>query len=91
MASFKIEGGLKLNGEITPQGAKNEALQVICSVLLTSETITISNVPDILDVNNLIDLLKDLGVEVHKLSKDTSVSYTHLDVYKRQLLFTIHI
>lgn len=71
MASFKIEGGLKLNGEITPQGAKNEALQVICSVLLTSETITISNVPDILDVNNLIDLLKDLGVEVHKLSKDT--------------------
>lgn len=71
MASFKIEGGLKLNGEITPQGAKNEALQVICSVLLSPETITISNVPDILDVNNLIDLLKDLGVEVHKLSKDT--------------------
>ena len=71
MASCKIEGGLKLNGEITPQGAKNEALQVICSVLLSPETITISNVPDILDVNNLIDLLKDLGVEVHKLSKDT--------------------
>ncbi len=71
MASFKIEGGLKLNGEITPQGAKNEALQVLCAVLLSPETITISNVPDILDVNNLIGLLRDLGVKVGKLSTDT--------------------
>ncbi len=71
MASFKIEGGLKLNGEITPQGAKNEAVQVLCAVLLSPETITISNVPDILDVNNLIGLLSDLGVKVDKLSTDT--------------------
>ena len=71
MASFKIEGGRKLNGEITPQGAKNEALQVICAVLLTSETVTISNIPDILDVNNLIGLFSDLGVDVHKQSSDT--------------------
>ena len=71
MASFKIEGGLKLNGEITPQGAKNEALQVLCAVLLSPETITISNVPDILDVNNLIGLLRDLGVKVEKKSADT--------------------
>ena len=70
MASFKIEGGLKLNGEITPQGAKNEALQVLCAVLLSPETITISNVPDILDVNNLIGLLRDLGVKVEKKSAD---------------------
>lgn len=71
MASFKIEGGRKLNGEITPQGAKNEALQVICAVLLSSETVIISNIPDILDVNNLIGLLSDLGVEVHKQNSNT--------------------
>ena len=57
MASFRIEGGHKLKGEIVPQGAKNEALQVLCAVLLSRETITINNVPDILDVNNLIHLL----------------------------------
>jgi len=64
MASFKIEGGHLLSGTITPQGAKNEALQVICATLLTSEPVTIHNVPNIRDVNNLILLLKDIGVKV---------------------------
>lgn len=71
MGTFKIEGGHKLYGEITPQGAKNEALQVLCAVLLTPETITISNIPDIVDVNKLIALLKDLGVKVQKEKKGT--------------------
>ena len=71
MGSFKIEGGRRLSGSIIPQGAKNEALQVICAVLLTPETVTISNIPDILDINNLIDLLKDMGVEVNRISPDT--------------------
>ena len=66
MASFQIEGGQLLHGTITPQGAKNEALQVICATLLTSEEVTISNIPDIRDVNNLIQLLKDIGVKVRK-------------------------
>jgi len=69
MASFKVEGGRKLKGEIVPQGAKNEALQVLCAVLLSSEEIIISNIPDILDVNNLIGLLADMGVEVKKLDQ----------------------
>ena len=64
MASFKIEGGHLLSGEIRPQGAKNEALQVICATLLTSEAVTIHNIPNIRDVNNLIQLLKDIGVKV---------------------------
>ena len=64
MASFKIEGGRLLSGTITPQGAKNEALQVICATLLTSEEVTIANIPDIRDVNNLIQLLRDIGVKV---------------------------
>ncbi|GGI57724.1 UDP-N-acetylglucosamine 1-carboxyvinyltransferase [Winogradskyella haliclonae] len=67
MGTFKIEGGHQLKGDITPQGAKNEALQILCAVLLTSETITIDNIPDIVDVNKLIKLLSNLGVEVHKL------------------------
>lgn len=71
MASFVIEGGCRLSGEITPQGAKNEALQVICAVLLTPEPVTIHNIPDILDVNNLIQLLRDMGVKVNRLSPDT--------------------
>jgi len=71
MGSFKIEGGRRLSGSIIPQGAKNEALQVICAVLLTPETVTISNIPDILDINNLIDLLKDMGVKVNRISPDT--------------------
>ena len=65
MASFKIEGGHLLSGEIRPQGAKNEALQVICATLLTSEAVTIHNIPNIRDVNNLIQLLKDIGVKVN--------------------------
>ncbi|MDR0733392.1 MAG: UDP-N-acetylglucosamine 1-carboxyvinyltransferase [Dysgonamonadaceae bacterium] len=64
MSSFIIEGGHKLSGEITPQGAKNEALEVICATLLTPEKVTIHNIPDILDVNNLIMLLKAIGVKV---------------------------
>ena len=64
MSSFVIEGGYRLSGEITPQGAKNEALEVICATLLTLEEVTIHNVPDILDVNNLIQLLRDMRVKV---------------------------
>jgi UDP-N-acetylglucosamine 1-carboxyvinyltransferase len=64
MASFRIEGGHLLSGEIRPQGSKNEALQVICATLLTSEAVTIHNIPNIRDVNNLIQLLKDIGVKV---------------------------
>lgn len=71
MASFVIEGGYKLHGEITPQGAKNEVLQVVCATLLTGEEVTISNIPNILDVNNLIQLLRDMGVKVSKKSVDT--------------------
>ena len=70
MNSFEIIGGKQLKGEITPQGAKNEALQIICATLLTPEKIIVSNVPNILDVNNLIDLLIDLGVKVEKLSNN---------------------
>src|SRR5574344_1084700 len=70
MASFVIEGGHKLSGEIYPQGAKNEALQVICACLLTESTVTINNVPDIADVNNLIELMHQIGVEItHKKEK----------------------
>lgn len=71
MASFVIEGGYKLHGEITPQGAKNEVLQVVCATLLTDEEVTISNIPNILDVNNLIQLLRDMGVKVSKKSVNT--------------------
>ena len=70
MASFIIEGGHPLQGSITPQGAKNEALQVICASLLTHEPITISNIPDILDVNNLILLLQEMGVKVKRNSRN---------------------
>ncbi len=66
MASFIIEGGHRLKGEIVPQGAKNEALQVLCAVLLTSEPVRIKNIPNIVDVNNQIKLLEDMGVEVTK-------------------------
>jgi len=69
MHSFEITGGNKLKGEITPQGAKNEALQVICATLLSEEEITITNIPDIIDVNNLINLLSDLGVIIKKISR----------------------
>ncbi|MBB6499999.1 UDP-N-acetylglucosamine 1-carboxyvinyltransferase [Pedobacter cryoconitis] len=71
MNAFEIIGGKKLKGEIHPQGAKNEALQIISAVLLTEEKVTVSNIPDIKDVNKLIELLGDLGVQVNRLSKDT--------------------
>ena len=71
MGSFIIEGGHKLKGEIQPQGAKNEALQILCAVLLTPKKVIINNVPDIIDINILIELLKDLGVKVEKLSNDS--------------------
>ena len=70
MNSFKVEGSTKLSGDITPQGAKNEALQVLCAVLLTKEEVIIENVPEIIDVLRLIDLLKYIGVEVNKLAKN---------------------
>ena len=69
MTSFSVTGGRRLSGEITPQGAKNEALQVICATLLTPEKVTIHNIPDILDVRNLIELIGSLGVEVIRLSE----------------------
>ncbi len=71
MNAFEIRGGKPLKGEIIPQGAKNEALQILAAVLLTEEKITVSNIPDIKDVNKLIELLEDLGVEVKRLTKDT--------------------
>ena len=70
MASFVIEGGYKLSGSLTPQGAKNEALQVIAATLLTDQEVRISNIPNILDVNNLINLIQCMGVEVHMLAPD---------------------
>lgn len=88
MESFIIEGGRQLNGTITPQGAKNEALQVICATLLTSDAVRISNIPDILDVNNLIMLLTDIGVKVTKNSrhdytfKADELNLEYLDSYE---------
>jgi UDP-N-acetylglucosamine 1-carboxyvinyltransferase len=87
MATFKIEGGHTLKGEIVPQGAKNEALQVICACLLTSEKVKISNIPDIADVNRLIDLLNSLGVEVTRQAKGVYVfkaSDINLDYLKSE-------
>mgnify|MGYP003650979716 FL=1 len=90
MGTFKIEGGHKLKGSIQPQGAKNEALQILCSVLLTPDVITIHNIPDIVDVNKLINLLKKLGVKVKKLSHgsftfqadDVNLKYLESDEFK---------
>jgi UDP-N-acetylglucosamine 1-carboxyvinyltransferase len=73
MASFEVTGGKKLKGEIIPQGAKNEALQVISAVLLTDEKVTISNIPDITDVNNLIDLLEGINVKINRIDRHTCV------------------
>jgi len=92
MASFKIEGGKKLKGEIIPQGAKNEALQVLCAVLLSPEKIVINNIPDILDVNNLIILLEKMGVNVFKNTansytfeaKDIDLAYLETEEFYRQ-------
>lgn len=92
MATFKIEGGTQLKGEITPQGAKNEALQVLCTVLLTPEKVTITNIPDIIDVNKLISLLRNLGVKVEKLehgaytfqADEVNISYLESEAFKEE-------
>ncbi len=90
MASFKIAGGKQLQGTITPQGAKNEALQILCGVLLTEEPVTLHNVPDILDVNTLITLLEDMGVSVQRQGKGTvTLQARHIDLdYLRTENFT---
>ena len=69
MSSIRVKGGKRLSGEITPQGAKNEALQVICAALLTESDVVISNIPNIIDVNKLIDILKNLGVSISEIDK----------------------
>lgn len=85
MASFVIEGGHRLSGDIYPQGAKNEVLQIICATLLTAEEVTVHNIPDILDVNNLIQLMRDMGVSVSKKGIDTysfqaaNIDFTYLE------------
>ena len=71
MAIFKVEGGHRLQGSLTPQGAKNEALQILCATLLTSERVVVHNVPQILDIIQLIDLLRSMGVEVEELGGDS--------------------
>ncbi|HPH38236.1 MAG TPA: UDP-N-acetylglucosamine 1-carboxyvinyltransferase, partial [Sediminibacterium sp.] len=71
MSSFEVIGGKQLKGSITPQGAKNEALQILSAVVLTKQTVTISNIPDIVDVNLLIELLKEMGVQVNRINQDT--------------------
>ena len=91
MASFIIEGGYRLQGDIHPQGAKNETLQVICAVLLTSEKVIISNIPNIIDVNKLIFILGELGVKIEKINSDTysfqsdeiNLKYLESDDFKR--------
>lgn len=92
MAIFEVTGGKQLKGDIIPQGAKNEALQIICAVLLTPEKVTISNIPDIVDINKLIDLLRDLGVKVEKTgheeytfqSDDIKVDYLVSPEFKKK-------
>jgi len=92
MASFIIEGGSQLSGELTPQGAKNEALQVISATLLTPEEVIIHNIPEILDVKRLIDILMSLGVEVKRLGKgsysfkaeDINIDYLKSDEYMKK-------
>jgi UDP-N-acetylglucosamine 1-carboxyvinyltransferase len=92
MASFEITGGTKLRGEITPQGAKNEALQILCAVLISPEPIVIHNVPNIIDVNKLIELLNDMGVMVTKItsstyrfeSKDINLDFLDTEEFKKK-------
>ena len=92
MATFKVQGGNKLSGEIIPQGAKNEALQILCAVLLTSEEVIIENIPNIRDVNILINLLEDLEVKVNKIHPNTysfqadevNIDYLTSDDYKKK-------
>lgn len=92
MSTFIVEGGHRLEGRIRPQGAKNEALEVICATLLTSDTVKISNIPDILDVNNLIDLLGCMGVKINRIDRHTcefkadavNVDYIFTEDYRRR-------
>lgn len=92
MGSFVIEGGNQLQGTIIPQGAKNEALQILCAVLLTDEPVEINNIPDIIDVNKLIQLLKNLGVKVTALKKGSfrfhadaiDLNYLSSDAFKEE-------
>ena len=92
MSAFEVTGGKKLKGDITPQGAKNEALQIISAVLLTPEKITVSNIPDIVDVNLLIELLGDMGVKTERIQRDAcifqadnvNIDYLHSEEYKKK-------
>lgn len=92
MGTFQIEGGHKLKGEITPQGAKNEALQILCAVLLTPEKVVIENIPDILDVNKLIKILENLGVKIQKLDQgkysfiadEINLDYLESELFKEE-------
>ena len=92
MSTFRIVGGKKLQGEITPQGAKNEALQILCAVLLTPEKVRINNLPDIVDINKLIDLLSHLGVKIEKHSPhdytfqadEVNVDYLYSDDFRKR-------
>ncbi|MEQ1677821.1 MAG: UDP-N-acetylglucosamine 1-carboxyvinyltransferase [Chitinophagaceae bacterium] len=92
MHSFEVRGGNKLHGEIIPQGAKNEALQIISAVLLTPEKVTITNIPDIIDVNLLIELLGEMNVKLERTSRDTctfqaddvNIDYLHSEAYKKK-------
>ena len=92
MGTFQIEGGVQLKGDVTPQGAKNEALQILCAVLLTPEKVTISNIPDIIDVNKLITLLGNLGVKIQKIGQgaytfqadEVNVGYLETEAFKKE-------
>ncbi len=92
MHSFEVTGGKKLKGELKPQGAKNEALQIISAVLLTPEIVEIRNIPDILDVNLLIELLGDIGVKINRISRDTctfqaddiNIDYLHSEIFRQK-------
>jgi UDP-N-acetylglucosamine 1-carboxyvinyltransferase len=92
MGTFKIEGGIQLKGDVTPQGAKNEALQILCAVLLSPEKVTISNIPDIIDVNKLITLLGNLGVKIQKngpgsitfQADEVNVRYLETEAFKKE-------
>jgi UDP-N-acetylglucosamine 1-carboxyvinyltransferase len=92
MGTFKIEGGIRLKGDVQPQGAKNEALQILCAVLLTKEKVTINNIPDIIDVNKLITLLGNLGVKIQKnghgsitfQADEVNVKYLESEAFKKE-------
>src|SRR5258706_15731178 len=92
MHSFEVTGGKKLKGEIIPQGAKNEALQIISAILLTPEKVTVTNIPDIVDVNLLIELLGEMNVKIERPQRDTcifqandvNIKHNHSESYKKK-------